>query len=342
MVDRLDVPNLVGLAHIDRLDGLLVRSIEVGELEIDEQGAADARHAWHESLVASVTIEALAVRVTDRLRAAGLRFAITKGPAVAHLDYPDPALRPFGDVDVVIHPADWRAALGVFEAGGLHREVPELRPGFDDRFGKGATYCDPAGWEVDVHRRFSIGRFGVGAEMAELFDRLDHIELAGREVPVLGREDRLLHACFHASLGGFRGLRAFRDVAQLVVVSGADWERTVETARRWRAEAVVVAALLDTWERLELEVGHPAIAWARTTPVDRRDRRALAVFAAERPFRYQAATAMSALPWGQRLPYAWALAVPVRGVNRSVRRGWGRRVVSAVRGLRGRPHVGDV
>src|SRR5205085_11883003 len=70
-------------------------------------------------------------------------------------------------------------------------------------------------------------------------------------LPILDPSGRLLHACFHAALGGFRGLRAFRDVAQLILVTGADWETTFAVARRWRAEAVVVRAITESWERLD-------------------------------------------------------------------------------------------
>ncbi len=134
------------------------------------------------------------------------------------------------------------------------------------------------------------------------------IELAGRAIPVLDPAGRLLHACFHAALGGFRGLRAFRDVAQLILVTGVDWETTFAVARSWKAEAVVASAIQESWDRLRLDVGHPAHLRARSTAVSRADQRVLRLFAGEAPFRSQALTSLRRLPPGDALRYLWSLS----------------------------------
>ena len=148
-------------------------------------------------------VEAFAVRTAAALDDAGVRWRLTKGAALAHLDYGDQlAERTFGDVDLVIHPDDWPLALDALSAVGLRRPAPELRPGYDLRYGKGATLIDERDREIDLHLRFAIGRFGVRSRMEELFERGDKIELAGPTIPVLAGPDRLLHACHHLVLGG--------------------------------------------------------------------------------------------------------------------------------------------
>jgi hypothetical protein len=197
-------------------------------------------------------------------------------------------------------------------ANGYHREATTLPGDYDDRYGKGATLTTADGLEVDLHRRFAIGRFGVTARTEALFASTDAIVLADRRIPVLDPPGRLLHACFHATLGGFRGLRAFRDVAQLILVTGADWEATFEMARTWRAEAVIACAIAESWNRLELGVDHPAHARALSTDVSRGDRRVLDMFARESPFRSQAMSAVRRLPPHQVPRYLWSLAGPTR------------------------------
>ena len=272
-----------------------------------------------------MTVEALAVRAARTLDAAGVTWRLTKGPALAHLDYPDPALRPFGDVDVVVHPASWVPALDALVAAGGRREAAELAPGFDARFGKGATITTAEELEVDLHRRLAIGRFGVRLPTEALFTDVEIVTLGGRAVPALDGSSRLLHACYHAALGGFRHLRAHRDVAQLLLVTGVDWRSTVAVAERFRVAAVVARAIDDAWKALDLAVAHPAHAWARATPIGRADAKALAVFAAERPFHDQAVTAVPVLVGRGAAAYAWALArQPGRGAASAgalVRRG---------------------
>ena len=45
----------------------------------------------------------------ESVRRAGLRAALTKGGRLALDLYPEPALRPFWDVDFIVHPSDWPA-----------------------------------------------------------------------------------------------------------------------------------------------------------------------------------------------------------------------------------------
>ena len=298
-------------ARFHHLSGFLAEAA-ISEVVVadDEEVWSALRRQWHDELFTCVRLEALAVRTGELLDTTGIRWRLTKGPALAHLDYPDPAVRTFGDVDVLIHPADWSRAFRLLTDCGYRREVPTLPGRYDDRYGKGATLTSREGLELDLHRRFAIGRFGVATRTEAVFASSDSIELAGRTIPVLDRPARLLHACFHAALGGFRGLRAFRDVAQLILASGADWEAAFEVARMWKAEAVVASAISESWDRLALDIDHPAHTRAVSTAVSRADRRVLELFARESPFRSQAMTAVRRLPPSEVPRYLWTLARP--------------------------------
>ena len=295
------------------MSGFLAAAIEARAVEANDGVVEAVFDAWKADATASLIVEALAVRTAGLLDDAGVRWRLTKGAAIAHLDYrAQLSQRCFGDMDVVIHPHDWDRALAALRQSGHRRPSPELRPGFDRRFGKGATIIDPNNLEIDLHLRFAIGRFAVGARMEELFIRGDHVELAGRRIPTLAGPDRLLHACHHAVLGGLSDFRVARDVAQLLLVSNVAWEETRDTAERWRAGAVVAMAILRSWAKLQLDVAHPAHAWACGYVIARRDARAIDVFLRARPFREQALTAVGALPRRLVPAYLFALGLPSR------------------------------
>lgn len=312
------------IARIDRLAGLLRAAIQAGDVVADDQTSARVDEIWHEQLHGAVVVEALIVRTAEVLDEAGVTWRLTKGAAVAHLDYPDPALRPFGDADVLVHPADWTAAVDALTRAGCRRQRPEVEPGWDSRFGKGATLNSPEGLEIDLHLRFAIGRFGVRSHMEDLYVASDSITLAGTHIPTLDGPGRLLHSCHHAALGGFRHFRAHRDVAQQLLVTEVDWRAAVDIARAWRVQAVVARAITDTWDVLNLQIDHPAYAWASSTATSLADRRALDVFAAERPFRQQALTAVGALPWRDVPAYLRPLAARPGALRRLTRRLWRR------------------
>jgi len=315
-----DAAEVLARARLDRTTGFLAAALLDGTLDASDHTVDAATNAWRRSLQGVVLVEARAVRIAVALDGAGVRWRLTKGAALAHLDYRDQlAERTFGDLDLMIHPDDWTATLDALGAAGLRRRTPELRAGYDLRFGKGATLVDERGCEVDLHLRFAIGRFGVRSRTTELFERADRIELGGRVIPVLAGPDRLLHACHHLVLGGCSALRVARDVAQLVLVSDVDWQATVATAQRWRVDAVVAAGIVEAWERLGLEIDHPAHRWAMAHTTPRGDARAIRVFARARPFRSQALTAVPVLAWRRIPTYLWTLG-PRRVANGSAHR----------------------
>src|SRR5215510_8711385 len=91
-------------------------------------------------------------KVFELLRAAGVEPLLAKGWAAALL-YPDPALRPYGDVDLLVRPEHFRAAQDVLASDEL-------------------SDC----W-VDLHKHFSeLG----GRSVDELFERSRVIDLEGQ------------------------------------------------------------------------------------------------------------------------------------------------------------------
>ena len=291
-----DLAAVRGVVGMDRLGGLLFHAMADGTVECSDHAREAIHSIWNAQLLASVVVEAQAVRAAAVLDGAGVRWRLTKGSAVAHLDYPDPGLRPFGDVDIVVHENDWGLALDACAGEGWRRPQPGLGLAYERRYGKGATFKTTEGLELDAHLRFAVGRFGVRSAMRDLFTHHGTVSLAGRSLPTLDPVGRLLHACHHATLGGFRRFRAHRDVAQLLLVTGASWESALAIAQRWRVEAVLARAIVESWHRLDLQDPHPAWVWAISHRIRRADRRALAVFGEERPFREQALTTVMALP----------------------------------------------
>jgi hypothetical protein len=65
-------------------------------------------------------------RIIAALQSAGIGAAIVKGPAFADRIYPDPALRPFSDLDILVHPTDRAAVRELMPGLGFH--APGLRP----------------------------------------------------------------------------------------------------------------------------------------------------------------------------------------------------------------------
>lgn len=247
-------PALVRLLDHERLTGLALAAVVAGRLDISEAQAAElvARHrTWMD---VSLRREREALRVHGALAAADVPSVLLKGPAMAHRFYPDPGLRPFRDVDVLVRTRDWERACAVATSLGHRRCRPEPRAGFDVRFGKGATHRDASGTELDLHRTLVVGPFGLWIDADDLFDATEELELGGSHVTCLDASATFVHAIVHAALGTHPPpLLVLRDVVQVDASGLVDWERVARWAHDWRLAAVVDHAL-DTVRR---ELGIP-------------------------------------------------------------------------------------
>ncbi|HEV7798241.1 MAG TPA: nucleotidyltransferase family protein [Pyrinomonadaceae bacterium] len=137
-------------------------------------------------------------KVFRLLRQAQVEAVLAKGWATAGM-YTDRALRPYGDIDISVHPRDFKRAEEVLS-------VPE------------ANDC----W-VDLHQHFSeIDERSV----AELFARSRTADLGGEQIRLLGFEDQLALSCIHLLKHGAWRPLWLCDVGVMIesLPANFDWE----------------------------------------------------------------------------------------------------------------------
>jgi hypothetical protein len=189
-------------------------------------------------------LEQLLVEATSILTTSGVTPYVVKGPALAHLVYPHPSLRLFGDIDLLIRPADWDQTCVTLASAGFRRLYPEPRPGWDRRFTKGTVFLGDEGGEIDLHRTFVAGPYGLRVVLEDLITDPVTFELGGTRFHAMGPEPRFLHACFNAALGDLTPrLVPLRDIAEMLGGRSIDLARVDEMADRWRVRAVVGRAM---------------------------------------------------------------------------------------------------
>ena len=214
-----------------------------------QQAQAQARHAA--AMATALLLDRELLAVMDLLQPDGVDVVVLKGTALAHLDYPHPSHRAYGDVDLLITASQIEHAEARLVAVGGRRVHDEPRPGFDRRFGKGSSYRMPSGFEVDLHRTLALGPFGLAIEPRVLLAEQQAFSLAGREVLALGRTRRFVHACYHAVLG--RARAHYVPLVDLVLTAPRDADEmaaVIDLAVRWRGEVVIDAAIAAAIERL--------------------------------------------------------------------------------------------
>ncbi len=173
-------------------------------------------------------------RLVERLGEAGVKVAVVKGPDLADRVYPDPAMRYFTDLDLVVPPSDLDRALDVIDADPACVGIPPKGPQADKR---DIVFRDPTGvrFTVDLHwdlfsytqlRGRAAGTMEAAWERAEAPDPA-RPHLGWR----LADETVAAFLCTHALLDHRFRLVLFRDLAE-VARRGLAWDELVAVARR--------------------------------------------------------------------------------------------------------------
>ncbi|GAA5114932.1 nucleotidyltransferase family protein [Haloechinothrix salitolerans] len=336
-----------------RVTGALAAAVHDGAMAATDAQRREAVAQHRTAQLRVLFLERELAAIVTRLARAGVPTRVLKGPAYARLDYADPALRSFHDIDLLVRPDDLGRAADTMRAAGYRRTLAEPRPGFDRRFDKGMTLVPPAGYELDIHRTFVLGPWGVLVDIDELWhDNGERLVVAGRPVTpltTLSLPYRLLHACYHAALGDWPlRLGSLRDVAELLrrvedpagsagSPGGSDVARTTRAiAGRWGVEAVLAAAIADATRLLGLPTTGPLSSWAWAYVPSKRAETWLALHTHEnKTFAAQALATVRVLPrWRDKLAYVHALALPNRDYTDGRHRSWLRRFSYAVRQAR--------
>lgn len=176
------------------------------------------------------------------VRRDGLRAALTKGARLALDVYPDLALRPFWDVDFVVHPADWPAVRRVLR--GL---------GFEEADGAPASAAGGAGRALDwtyspyfrkgpLFLEFHSSPLGLhfpGRDEDGFWSSAGRLAVRGTEALVLPAENELCYLCVHALQHSYERLVWLADIAGLAGRPGLDWDWVVRIAREARVRGPV-------------------------------------------------------------------------------------------------------
>jgi hypothetical protein len=165
-------------------------------------------------------------KVLGLLRHANIPVIVLKGAHLAELVYGNIALRPMGDVDVLVHMDDLMrveaALLGMgYAPTERHRQVTKDTWHF--------IYVSPkTGLTVEVHWTFLPSMYHLKIDIDGQWERSRQAIIAGVEVSVLCPEDLLLYLCLHTSKHLFKmGLKPLYDIFETIRYYGKeiDWKQ---------------------------------------------------------------------------------------------------------------------
>lgn len=265
--EELDWSRVVATAKRNRMQALLHKALSQRQLleGVPEGPQAElAADATKLAEAAAVMSEALG-EYLRRAAAAGLPMVVMKGLSVSINIYGDPAMRPGGDIDVLVRPADVDASLRILDEMGVGRYWPNL---MDDayyaRHHLHQQRCTPdlKIW-FEVHWALDHPLSLLTVDYAAMLDRTTPGALLGEPVRDLSPADLLLSLAIHlvkhavylpAAINrpdlsrvtlADGMLMYYVDVAEAVTVLGEriDWRSLVGIARASGAGDIVGSVL---------------------------------------------------------------------------------------------------
>src|SRR5690606_14112897 len=205
-----------------------------------------------------------------------LDAVVLKGAVLAHGAYPDPILRPFTDLDLLVAGHRMHEAIEVFCSYGYQRSRPEPAPGFDTLVGKAVTLEHPGGVVIDLHRTLVAGNLGDGIDTDDLLATRRTVTVGSHPVPAPSWEAHLVECALHAVVGdGLARPLSLRDIAEVSLHPALDPDAAADLAVRWQVWEPVGHGLRSARDHLGLQLPASLAAladeadgeWAASAPV---------------------------------------------------------------------------
>jgi hypothetical protein len=261
-----DWHRLLRAAERHKLVPLLARHLDGGAGEVPEEVRRRLRvaafdSAWRTLVVADELLELLL-----ELEARGILAVPYKGLALAAQLYGNVALRPPGDLDLLVRRADVAAARALLLERGYYARHPVSggAAAFMLRSRYGEIFDHPVRETVELHWGFADAGIGLSLDLEALEPHLEVVSLGGRSVPAFGREDLLLVLCVHGAKHRWDRLEWFCGVAETVRSSPAlRWDALLERATALGVRRMLLLGLLLAHDLLEAPVPGAVLRQAR-------------------------------------------------------------------------------
>ncbi len=183
-------------------------------------------------------------RLLDRFTLEGIGALVVKGPVLAVRAYGDPAMRAYGDLDLLVRQRDIRRATELMIAAGYQAVVPPSAIDAGKIPGQYLFSQPQLKLLVELHNDLTLRYFPRRLPLEDFFARQIRVPLDAHEAPALSVEDELVLISIHGAKHFWERLMWIADVAALVSrQTGIDWQRVADSAQAVGAERMLHTGL---------------------------------------------------------------------------------------------------
>ncbi len=173
-----------------------------------------------------------------------IEFIVFKGWSFIPDLYPDPASRPFTDVDILIHPQDYHIAIARMAELGFVRAGSKPAP---PHIPLEITCSHPVGVHIDLHTHILQLAWWHPAFPIEIDEVWHHAQFyqdtTGLKLMRFSPEITFLHLCLHLFNHGIFNteFHMYKDIERLVDKYSVemDWNCVIQKAKKWGMQNMV-------------------------------------------------------------------------------------------------------
>ncbi|MFH1007106.1 MAG: nucleotidyltransferase family protein [Candidatus Latescibacterota bacterium] len=207
--------------------------------------------------------------ILTSLGEAGIEAIVLKGVPLAEMVYEDIALRPMGDIDLLVRKKDLESVEARLFGLGFTRFV-EDRQGYQSYY---RHYFDHDR-TIPLHIHWELVRApnAFDVDVDALFHCAKRRNLSGMEALVLSPEDTLMYLALHLFFTHFfnMGLIGLVDIARLIEKTEMDWERVVADSRKRKVAGCLYVSLYFVKELLHAPIPDATLKQLEPSPFRKR------------------------------------------------------------------------
>src|SRR5229473_2852869 len=183
-------------------------------------------------------------RLLKRFAAAEIGVLAVKGPVLSLRAYGDPAMRSYGDLDLLVRQRDIRRATELMIAAGYQAAVPVSAIDAGTIPGQYLFSRPDSKLIVELHNDLTLRYFPRRLPLEAFFARQVRVPLDAHEAPALSVEDELVLISIHGAKHFWERLMWIADVAALVTrQTSIDWQCVADSAKAVGAERMLHTGL---------------------------------------------------------------------------------------------------
>ncbi len=197
--------------------------------------------------------------VLEELQNEGIPVILLKGAALAETVYPDIALRPMSDIDLLAKKTDLHDVGEVLSKLGYTQSCPieyyEKHHHLAPYVKVDAEQRDSVA--IEVHHNLIPGPLMSGIDTDRLWEGAQTVKMSGSDALILSSESLILHLCLHLSSSGFvSGMRTLTDISESIRYYGKrlDWHSLIRKSNEFRVGSCVYYSLDLAKEMMYIDI----------------------------------------------------------------------------------------